>query len=82
MARQAPEKAARALRRGCLLSLVSRTGILRITYIAVTFETLSKSRTYLVCDRDVLLTEGHLCIFGFFAVTLKVLDLQDARRSD
>ena len=44
---------------------------------AVKFETLGKSRTYLVCDRDVFFNERDLHIYGFFTVALKVLDLPE-----
>lgn len=44
---------------------------------AVRFEALGKSRTYLVCDQEIMRTEGRLQIFGFFTVALKVLDLPE-----
>lgn len=44
---------------------------------AVRFEALGKSRTYLVCDQEIMRTEGRLHIFGFFTVALKVLDLPE-----
>lgn len=42
---------------------------------AIKFEILSKSRTYLVCDQDILRVERRIHILGFFTVALKVLDL-------
>lgn len=42
---------------------------------AIDFEFLNKSRTYLLCDNDILLNEGRFLILGYFTVALKVLDL-------
>ena len=44
---------------------------------AIKFETLGKSRTYLICDQDVFFNEQDLYIYGFFTVALKVLDLPE-----
>lgn len=44
---------------------------------AVKFEVLGKSRTYLVCDQDALISGQDLHIYGFFSVALKVLDLPE-----
>lgn len=44
---------------------------------AVEFEFLSKARTYLVCDEEVLDKEGHLEILGYFSLSLKTLSIPD-----
>lgn len=44
---------------------------------AIEYECINKSRTYLVCDRNALLTEGKFVVLGYFSVSLKVLELSD-----
>ncbi len=44
---------------------------------AVEFEILSKARTYLVCEEEVLRNEGRLLILGYFSLSLKTLRIPD-----
>ena len=44
---------------------------------AIEFESVNKSRTYLLCDVNALCNEGRFVILGYFTVALKVLDLPD-----
>lgn len=43
---------------------------------SVEFESLSKSRTYLLCDREKI-KDGEISILGYFSLSLKVLILPD-----
>ena len=40
------------------------------------FESVSKARTYLVCDEEKM-RQGEICILGYFTLALKVLILPD-----
>ncbi|MCM1062828.1 MAG: hypothetical protein NC452_21515 [Eubacterium sp.] len=44
---------------------------------AIDFERLNKSRTYLLCDDEILDKEGRIIILGYFSLSLKVLDLSE-----
>lgn len=44
---------------------------------SIEFELLSKARTYLVCDEDVLKQDGSLRILGYFSLSLKTLSIPD-----
>ncbi len=44
---------------------------------AIDFERINKSRTYILCDDDILNKEGRLVIMGYFSVALKVLNLPE-----
>lgn len=41
------------------------------------FERLNKSRTYLLCDNDILREEERFVVLGYFSIALKVLDLPE-----
>lgn len=45
---------------------------------AIDFERINKARTYLVCDNNVLQTEGKIVILGYFSTALKVLDIPES----
>ncbi len=44
---------------------------------AIGFECLNKSRTYLLCDDNILRKEERFAILGYFTIALKVLDLPE-----
>lgn len=44
---------------------------------AIEFEFLSKARTYLVCDADMLVGKKQLLILGYFSLSLKTLSIPD-----
>ena len=44
---------------------------------AIMFERLNKSRTYLLCDNDILREEERFVVLGYFSIALKVLDLPE-----
>lgn len=44
---------------------------------SIDFERVNKSRTYILCDNDILRKEDRLVILGYFSVALKVLNLKE-----
>ena len=44
---------------------------------AIDFELINKSRTYLLCDDNVLCEKGKLVILGYFSLALKVFNLRE-----